>query len=113
MSTGQHPQSAAYRTLLHDALLAVTASTDEPARALSEEAVECALAAPQVIALPKLKLPVDAAGAALLRPLLDVLRTRGCSAKAAQYVLHYGVTRLGDGQQPALAALLKDMESQG
>ena len=98
--------------MLHDALLAVTASTDEPA-ALSEEAVECALAAPQVIALPKLKLPVDAAGAALLRPLLDVLRTRGCSAKAAQYVLHYGVTRLGDGQQPALAALLKDMESQG
>lgn len=103
-------------TLLHDALLAVAASTNEPAApaTLSEEAVECVLAAPQVIALPALKpRPVDAAGAALLRPLLDVLRARGCSAKAAQYVLYYGVPTLEEhGQQPALAALLEDMESQ-
>ena len=80
---GQQP-SAAYRTLLHDALLTVIDSRDDPAPALSDEAVEIVLSTPRVISLPKLEVPLDASGIALLHPLLDALRSRGCSAKAAQ-----------------------------
>ena len=83
------PHSEAYRTLIHEALLAVAASTADPAPPLADAAVECVLGARQVVVMRQL--PAGAEGAALLRPLLTALCSRGCVAKAAQYALHYGV----------------------